>query len=273
MAKVFFHFFALAGAFFGTWFLLSHIPFIDLLHVNEFSRDQERKLGNLIVEQIKDDHREIDRDSARQVIFEIKKRICETNGIVDSTIHIHIIDQHDVNAFALPDRHLVINTGLILYCKTAEELSGVIAHEIAHMEYHHVMKKLTKEVGLAMLITLASGSSSGEIIRETARILSSTAFDREQESEADAAAVQYLTKAEIDPEQLANFLFRLSKEKFDIPKHFEWISTHPNTGDRTAEILKLRKQKEFTTKPLMEQKSWEQFKGFIKFLEQDSKEH
>jgi predicted Zn-dependent protease len=106
-------------------------------------------------------------------------------------------------------------------------------------------------------------------MRETARILSSTAFDREQEHEADTSAVRYMVNAGIDPEHLANFLFRLSKEKFDVPKNFEWLSTHPNTGDRSAEILTLRKKETLQVRPLMNQEDWDRYKKFLRSLMKD----
>jgi predicted Zn-dependent protease len=168
-----------------------------------------------------------------------------------------------VNAFALPDKHLVVYSGLIRYCKSAEELSGVLAHEISHMEQHHVMKKLVKEVGLSMLTTIAGGESSGEIMRQTIKLLSSTAFDREQEREADISAVHMMAKADIDPESFANFLFRLSQEKDDIPKHFEWLSTHPNSQDRSAEILQLRKQETYHSCPITDNDRWARMKEIV----------
>jgi beta-barrel assembly-enhancing protease len=94
-------------------------------------------------------------------------------------------------------------------------------------------------------------------------LLSSTAFDREQEHEADTAAVHMMAKAGIDPEHLANFLFRLSQEKYNIPKHFELLSTHPNSQDRAAEILKLRKQERFDSRPVTDSLMWRNVKRIL----------
>jgi len=120
-----------------------------------------------------------------------------------------------------------------------------------------VMKKLVKEVGLSMLLTIAGGESSGEIGRQVVKLLSSSAFDREQEGEADRSAVHMMAKADIDPENLANFLFRLSQEKKIIPRNLEWLSTHPNSQDRSAEILKLMKQETYHPRPVMNSNTWD----------------
>ena len=62
-----------------------------------------------------------------------------------------------------------------------------MAHEIGHIEHGDVMKKLVRDVGLSMLTTIAGGNGDQEIGQDMVRLLSSSAFDREQESEADTS--------------------------------------------------------------------------------------
>ena len=134
-----------------------------------------------------------------------------------------------------------------------------MAHEMAHIEHNHIIKKLSKEVGLSLLITIAGGNNSAEILKEITKTITSTAFDRDMERDADATGVQYLAKANIDPSNFANLLFRMSK-KSDVPKNLEWISTHPNTKDRTSEILKLSRKYRFKSLPVVDSSSWEYVK-------------
>ena len=54
--------------------------------------------------------------------------------------------------------------------------------------------------------------------------------------------VEYLIEADIDPEHLANFMFRLSQEDEAFPEFLEWVSTHPDSRDRSADILELRNE-------------------------------
>ncbi len=72
----------------------------------------------------------------------------KVNDIDRDKIKVHLLFKDEVNAFALPDGHLVIFSGLILESENPEELSGVLAHELAHIELNHVMTKLMREVGL-----------------------------------------------------------------------------------------------------------------------------
>ena len=136
---------------------------------------------------------------------------------------------------------LVVFTSLIAKCENQEELCGVMAHEIAHMQKGHIMKKLVKEVGLSALVGMASGGQSGEVLRSTAKLLSSTAYDRTLESEADKTAVFYLLQSGINPEPFGEFLFRLSKEE-ELPSLTEWVSTHPDSEKRSIQICNWAKE-------------------------------
>ncbi len=265
--KFLFQFITFLCLFFGTWFLLSKIDFTGKMDFKKLNKSNEDKLGKSIIDYLKKTNRTFESDSAIKIINDIKDRICKANKIDTSKIKIYIFYNEDVNAFTLPGNNIAIYTGIIKFCKNPEELGSVMAHEIGHVEHRHLVKKLSKEVGISILATLAGGNSSGEILREVVQTISSTAFDREMEREADSSAVRYLAKANIDPVHFADLLFRLSK-KSDIPENFEWVSTHPNTKDRTAEILNLRKKEKFKIMPLMPDSTWEYVKNKVK--EEDS---
>lgn len=264
MKKVLTHALFLSVSFFGMWYLLGLIDYRSAFKIEELTKENEQKLGELILDAVTQSSKTITKDSIVTVVESMKTRICVANDIADSTISVHIAAVNDVNAFALPGRHLVIYSGLIEYCRSSDELAGVIAHEIAHMEHDHVMKKMVKEIGLAMVISLSGGDSGAEIVRQTVKMLSSTAFDREQESEADASGVHYMAKADIDPQASADFLFRLSHEKENITNRFELLNTHPNSADRAAEVIKLRKREIFTAHPISDSLSWKKFQQAVR---------
>lgn len=230
-------------SFFAIWFALSQINFVDEDEVHGFAKENERRLGEMILETLTTANETIKDEKINAVIDSIKVRICRTKAIDCGKIKIHVIRNSEINAFALPDNHMVVYTGLIEYADNAEEVAGVMAHEIAHMEKNHVMKKLVKEVGLEMLFAITGGDAGFEILRQTGKTLSSSAFDREQEREADEYAVETLARANVDPQHLSNLFFRLS-QKHSIPEGFAWISTHPDSKDRAADIIK--KKKEYT---------------------------
>jgi predicted Zn-dependent protease len=255
MNKVFFQLLAFIILFFGTWFLLSRIDFTSAIDIKKINKANEEKIGKMVIDYLKKTNENIENDSLNDCLKQIRNRVCMYNGIDTGKMQIYVFQNSDVNAFALPGNNIVVYSGMISYCKCPEELCSVMAHEIAHIENKHIVKKLSKEIGIAVLITIAGGDAGAEMLKELVRVVSSTAFDRNMEREADATAVEYLSKAHIDPNNLSNLMFRLA-QKTDVPDKFEWISTHPSSKDRAAEILKLRKNYSFTVKPLLSDSTW-----------------
>lgn len=267
MEKILIQFFVIVISFFGVWFLLSRIDFVHEEDVQKFARESEQKLGELILKSITATSDEIENEKAKGVLDSIKTRLCKAKGIDCDRIKIHLIRSSEINAFALPDYNMVIYSGLLDYAKGPEEVAGVMAHEIGHMEKKHVMKKLIKEIGLEMLFTIAAGDAGNDIARETAKVMSSTAFDRKHEREADEFAVETLALANIDPEHLSNLFFRLSRQQ-DMPEELAWVSTHPDSKERAAEILRIKKEYTFKEEPII-RTPWEEVK---KLLTADSEE-
>ncbi|MFZ6012622.1 MAG: M48 family metallopeptidase [Bacteroidota bacterium] len=259
--KIISQFFFLVVPFFAVWFLLRQVDFVNEDDLRKFAKENEKKLGKLILETITSTNEKVENEKLHAVIDSIKVRICRTKVVNCDDIKIHIIRNSDINAFALPDNHMVIYTGLLDQAQNAEEVAGVMAHEIGHMEKNHVMKKLVKEIGMTMLFTIAGGDAGFEIARETAKILSSTAFDRQQERDADDFAVTSMAAADIDPQHLSNFFFRLSR-KNNVPEELAWISTHPGTQERASEIIKKKKELSFKKEPILKM-SWSSVKSLV----------
>lgn len=261
MAKIIAQFFLMTAGFFGTWLVLNQIPFITEEKLDEMTATNEQRLGDMMMEMISSTETEVKSDSVVAIVHEANRRICDVIGINHNQIKVHVIYNSEVNAFALPDSNLIVYTGLIAYCKNADEMAGVMGHEIGHIVEGHVMKKLVKEIGLAMLGVLVGGNSGSEVLVEVFKTLTSTSFDRSQEREADRLAAEYMLKANLDPEHLANFMFRLSQEDEAFPEYLEWVSTHPDSKDRSADVLKMRNesgQTEFET--LATEEEWDALK-------------
>jgi beta-barrel assembly-enhancing protease len=266
MRKFLLQFITFLCLFFGAWFLLSRINFTGNVDFKKISKSNEEKIGNSILDFLKKTNDVVESDSITLAVNRMKNRLCKYNQLDSTLITIYVMANDEANAFALPGNNMVIYTGIMELCKTPEELCSVMAHEMVHIEHRHMIKKLTKEVGISLLITLASGESNAEILKGITKTITSTAFDRDLERDADETGVQYLAKANIDPEHFANILFRLSQTN-DTPKNLEWISTHPNTNDRTADILKLRHKTPFKVLPLLDSISWSNIRKIAKNID------
>lgn len=263
MRKAALDIFLLIAFFFIAWFAISRIDWMTLLKVEKVSQTTEEKLGDLFWEIFSNTDKEIKDTSANKYLDTLVSHICNENGIDRSTIKLHLLDKKDINAFTLPNRYLVVFTGLIEACENEEELCGVLGHEIAHMEKNHVMKKLMKEVGLSVLVSITTGGGSPEVVQQLVKLLSSSAYDRKLESEADIEAVKYLIKAEINPAPFADFLYRLSNEEKNVPNQIYWISTHPESKERAEAIIRFLKDKSVQGKKILHDGEWEKLKETI----------
>ncbi len=219
-----------------VWFGLSRVDWMSRLNIRQTTQNTEVKIGDLFWDLLKKSETEITAPSVVAPVDSMLTRICEKNSIDRSKIKLHILRKDEINAFALPNQHLVVYSGLIAACENEAELYGVLCHELAHIEKNHVMNKLVKEVGLSVLISISTGNGNSETVKSVLKQLSSSAYDRKLETEADLTAVDYLIRAGINPEPFANFLYRLSDETKNIPHQIYWISSHPESKER-AEIM------------------------------------
>lgn len=250
--------------FFGTWLALTQIDWMKAFKVQQVSDKTEQKLGELFWEVFKKSEKEINNSHIVNSVDSVVTHICNANKIDRSKLKIHVLDKDDINAFALPNGHLIIYSGLIINSDNQEELAGVICHEIAHIELNHVMKKLVKEIGLSVLISMTTGNTGVEVIKETAKILSSSAFDRSLEKEADKKGVDYLVNANINPEHFADFIYKLSETEHEAIKYITWINTHPDSKDRAEYIIEYSKGKETEFKAILANETWAKLKAELK---------
>jgi beta-barrel assembly-enhancing protease len=247
------------------WFGFSQLDFLKFFKVKERSINIEQKLGDLIWDEISRSEDVVLKDSITKTLDSLIEPICKANKIDRDSIKVHIINKDEINAFALPNKHLVVFTGLITDCKQQESLQGVLGHEIAHIEKNHVMKKLSKELGFSILISATTGGKGGHLIKEIFKTLSSSAYDRSLEKEADITSVEYMIKAEIDPKPLADFMYQMSLDN-QMSDSLYWISTHPESEERAKYILDFIKGKKIKSKPTLTDKNWRKFQKEVNNL-------
>ncbi len=127
------------------------------------------------------------------------------------------------------------------------------------------MKKLVKEIGLAVVITMTSGNGNTQVLIESLKTLTSSAYDRSLEEDADIKAVDYLIKANINPEPFADFLYSLGSDP-KTEEYLSWISSHPYSKERAEYIITYSKEKDYKKEPILNSATWEQLKQGAKEL-------
>ncbi len=260
MEKVIIRLAIIVALFFATYTALKQINWVTLFNIEKITSSTEEKLGELFWDVINLQEKEITDINIVIPIDSLISKICKANNIDVEQIKLHIVDKNEINAFALPGKHLVLYSDLIMSTENEEELCGVISHEIAHMEKDHVTKKLVKEIGLSVLISSTVGNSSPEILSNAIRLLSSTAYDRNMEKEADIDAVDYMLNANINPLPFAEFLKRSYGDNTIIDEQLSWVSTHPESAVRADYIIEYSKGKTISSAPILYKDTWDQLK-------------
>lgn len=164
-------------------------------------------------------------------------RIAEASNVPQRDyINVNLLNSPIPNAFALPDNSIVITSGLIALAEHPDELAGVLAHEIAHVERNHVLKNIIGNVGAGIFFDIIFGGAGiGQVIAIASVNLAGLRYSRGFEEEADARALDYLDAANIDPGGIARIFERLQRfyeaEAGGLPA---LLSTHPDSADRGA---------------------------------------
>lgn len=166
-----------------------------------------------------------------------------------------VVNDDGINAFALPGGFVYINRGLIGAAQSAEEVAGVLAHEMGHVLARHSQKRMIEQQLISTLIEAmvhddgddereSFGKSVAETLARGATQLSGLKFSRANEYEADARGAQLLQDAGIGIGGMVSFfesLLRLEAQARTpgaslppvVPASVEgWLSTHPATSER-----------------------------------------
>ena len=244
MKKLFILLLFIVIAFGGCYFVYSKINWSGLFGVKKITERVDEQLGDVFWKSYSAEMVEVKDRKVVLPILQMVDQLCSANGIKSSKIKIHVVENNEINAFAMPGRHLVVHTGLIDFVDHQEEITGVIAHEIAHIESGHVVKKLGKEIGLSVILNLTLGDIGGEVVRNALSTITSTAYDRSLEKEADLKAVDYMLAAKMNPTYLASFLEKLDKQS-QTPEVLQWVSTHPDSKERVRYINEKVKSSRF----------------------------
>jgi beta-barrel assembly-enhancing protease len=195
------------------------------------STEREMDLGRQVFAIMRDSLKLVEQGPAHDAATSIVTRL--THGS-KYRYEVHVSDDETLNAFAMPGGIIVVNTGLIAATTGPEELAGVLAHEVQHVERRHSIRGAIKELGLRGLWAVATGDLGGTLAGQAAIEFTSLKFSRDDESEADSRGFDALVRAGIDPSGMPAFFETMSKEAADAPVSF--LSTHPLSEDRKREM-------------------------------------
>ena len=233
--------FLLVGAFVIVWLVFSYLS-NPVSAPDQFIPDEQReKLADWIDEQISRNFDRLDDHYWEEALEEILDRFTASDLVDKTNYQIVVLDNSDINAFATLGTRIYVFRGLMELTDQHEEIAAVIAHEIAHVELNHVEQKLITEFGIVVLASIFTGGDlllTGEILRT----ITSGAFSRMKEREADDFALELMHDSGIDPGYLG-IVFRKLKESEPALSgtNFQIISTHPDINSRIRNAFEFEK--------------------------------
>jgi hypothetical protein len=155
----------------------------------------------------------------------------------------HVVEQKEINAFALPGGPIFINVGTITSADNESELVGVMAHEMSHVYMQHSAKQAHKNTLPSILSGLGQivgslGGIGGALAgagMQMAGGLWSMKYSRSDEAQADSVGAIIMYKAGYPPKAMADFFEKLEKQGGGGP---QFMSDHPNPGNRVEAVQK-----------------------------------
>jgi predicted Zn-dependent protease len=169
-------------------------------------------------------------ERATAYVATITRPLLDAAGPLPFEFEFVVQKDESVNAFALPGGFVTVNSGLLAAAESGEEVAGVLSHEIQHALLRHGTRRMLRELGGGMVLSLLTFGWEPTGLGALAGRLTSLSYDRGQESEADARGVDLLLRAGVDPRGLVRFFERLAHEGGPTPPML--LSTHPDPGAR-----------------------------------------
>ena len=155
----------------------------------------------------------------------------------------HVIQASDINAFALPGGPIFVNVGTMTAAENEAQLAGVLAHEMSHVYMQHSAKQAPKATAAQIIAGLAGAvlpqGGWGSVASGVVQIGAGTVlmkYSRGDEAQADAVGAIIMYRAGYNPQAMADFFETLAKKYGNGGPQF--LSDHPNPGNRTAAVQK-----------------------------------
>lgn len=184
-----------------------------------------------------------------QLLLDMAAPLIEASELEPGNVELVLINDGSINAFVAGGQALYVHSGLINEAETANEVQGVLAHELGHITAGHVVRfnERTKAatnitilsllLGVGAALAGAGDAAMGAIMAgQQAAMGSFLAFNRDQEASTDLAGARYLSGSGISGRGMIKFFERLRSNEirsgYSQADEAAYARTHPLTGDR-----------------------------------------
>lgn len=219
-------------------------------------RSQEKSMGEDAFNQIKQKEKISKNQRWNQILQRVGKRISSQASVSDFQWEFVLIDSKEMNAFCLPGGKVAFYEGIFPILENEASMAVVMGHEVAHAVLRHGAQRVTQGLGAQVGLILADqfffkkSENRGLILASLglgAQYGIMMPFSRSHEADADELGLKYAALAGYDPAEGARFWSRFSKATGGntMPA---FLSTHPSSSSRIANLKKLQSQLKETYK-------------------------
>ena len=198
------------------------------------SQQQEVEIGAQQAQQVNAQLPIVQDPAINRYLNTVGDSIARVTSRSDLDWHFYLVNTNDFNAFALPGGYVYVNRGVVERSDRLDQFASVLAHEIGHVVLRHSVKQMEQmqgaNIGVTVACVLTSVCNSG-LAQAGINVAGQAVFakfSRDDEAQADAAGVDEMVRAGINPNGMPQMFEKLLAERQARPSALEtWFTDHP----------------------------------------------
>ena len=209
---------------------------------------EERRLGQMFLKQVRSDVPAVQDEILKYYVATQLRQLAQHSDLKDATLYPVLIDNPEINAFAVPGGVVGIHLGLMLHARDIHEYAAVVAHELAHLGQRHFARGIEaqRQATLPMLVGMLAGAvlmaaGGGDaglatlVGTQAAAVQKQLRYSRSREQEADRIGLNTMVRAQLDPHGMERIFSRMQRAYRFRETMPEFLLTHPITETRMAD--------------------------------------
>ena len=254
----------------ASFYFLIVVPYASEKIVTLFPIETEIEFGKKISATLIDEFKLVDVSIDKNKSKILERFFTQAGFKSNYPIKIYVVKQEIINAFAIPGGSIFVYEGIINQMKSHDELAGLLAHELAHIEKRHSLKMISKNLANYVVLSVLTSDVSGliAIITENASLFQQLSNSRAYEKEADLSGVDHLNQLNTNPKGMQRLFSEFEKEEDSLTenqkKYLSFLTTHPFSSERINYLDKKIKKDNISTKIFPKRKDLEALFGELK---------